>query len=430
MAIVDRRLRVLQIAEAANPEWVSVPLVGWNMSRALAKLTDAHLVTQVRNRDALRRAGLVEGQDFTAIDNEQVAGPAWKLAERFRGGAGKGWTMLAAFSALSYYSFEREVWRLFEHRLAAGEFDLVHRITPVSPSHPSPIAKRLAKCGVPFVIGPLNGGVPWPSGFKSRQRAEKEWLSYIRGLYKLLPGYRSTRKYSAKIITGSKHTYDEMPDSAKSKCIHVPENGADVENVEPRNRSAAVPVQAAFVGRLVPLKCVDLLVRAAAEALRDGTLRLHIIGDGPERPTLESLVDREDLRDRVLFHGWLTHDDVQQQLRQCDVLMLPSIREFGGGVVVEAMALGLAAIVADYAGPAELVDDETGIRVPFYDEMSLVEGLKETIEALVRSPETLDRMGVSARQKAERELSWDRKAMKILSIYLSVCQNKQYGQRF
>ncbi len=206
-----RRYRVLLVAEAANPEWASVPLIGWKLSRALANVADVHLATQVRNRDAIIRAGLIEGRDFTAIDNERVAAPISKLADKLRGGAGKGWTTITALSSLAYYSFEIELWRQLRPRITGHEFDLVHRITPLSPTSQSIIARRLVKLGIPFVIGPLNGGVPWPKNFIGRQYAEREWLADIRWLYKLMPGYRSTRRYSSAIIVGSKYTYEEMP---------------------------------------------------------------------------------------------------------------------------------------------------------------------------------------------------------------------------
>jgi glycosyltransferase involved in cell wall biosynthesis len=422
---MHRRHRVLLIAEAANPEWMSVPLEGWRLSRALANLTDAHLVTHVRNRDAVRRAGLVEGRDFTAIDNEHVAGPIWRLADRLRGGAGKGWTTVMAFSSLAYYSFENAIWHQFSSRIAAHDFDLVHRITPISPTHQSLIAKRLAKLNVPFVIGPLNGGVPWPKNFVDRQHAEREWLSYTRGLFKFMPAYRSTRQYSAAIIAGSKHTLSEIPKWARHKCVYIPENGFDPDRFKvPRNHSATLPLKGAFVGRLVPYKGADMLLEAASPYLREKKLQLHIIGDGPQRALLEAMVDRLGIRPSVFFHGLIPHIDVQNTLSECDFLALPSVREFGGAVVVESMALGVAPIVADYAGPSELVDDQTGIRIGFKDKQSLIEGLRQTIGDIIRSPAMLDRLGAAGREKVQKKLTWEAKANQIVAIYDAVLKGR------
>ncbi len=430
MAMTDKKIRggrhrVLLIAETANPEWTSVPLIGWRLSRALAQVADVHVVTQVRNRAAFLRAGLTEGQEFTAIDSERVAAPLYKLSDRLRGGAGKGWTTVTAFSALAYYFFEHELWRLFGARIASGEFDLVHRITPLSPTNQSIVAPRLSKLGVPYVIGPLNGGVPWPANFIDRQHAERDWLSHVRSLYKLMPGYRSTRRDSAAIIVGSRFTYEDMPPWAKQKCVYIPENGVNRECLDwPRDFSSHQPLRIGFVGRLVPYKGADILLEAAAGYVRRGKAEVHIIGDGPQRPDLENQVERLGVQSGVTFHRWLPHPEVQRRLSSYDVMALPSVREFGGGVVVEAMALGVTPMVANYAGPAELVDDETGVRVSFSDKATLVAGFKKAIGEMLRSPERLKAIGMAARRKVRENLTWDAKADQIVKVYEAVLEGR------
>ena len=421
----SREYRPLLIAEAANPEWASVPLVGWNLARAIARITKAHLITHVRNRDAILRAGLRETKDFTAIDNERIAAPMYKLSDRLRGGQGKGWTTITAFSSLTYYSFEQEVWRQFGSRIASGEFDIVHRITPLSPTSQSLIAKKLARVGVPFIVGPLNGGVPWPKGFRNRQHAEKEWLSHIRGLYKLMPAYGATRRHAAAILVASRHTLSEMPASTQSKCVLIPENGVDESQITPRrDRSPTLPLKAIFVGRLVPYKGADMLLKAATPFLMRGQLELDMVGDGPQLPELTALAQELKVQHCVRFHGWLSHAQVLEMMSRSDFMALPSVREFGGGVVVEAMARGAVPVAANYAGPSELVDDDTGIRVPFETADSLVEGMRQAIGRLVDKPDALLRMAAAAQDKVRRDLTWQAKAEQIVAVYERILQRR------
>jgi len=407
--------RVLIIAEAANPDWVSVPLIGWSLSRALRDVADVHVVTQVRNREAILRAGWIEGQDFTAIDSEAVARRLWKIGDVLKMGDGKGWTALQAVAALSYYDFERRVWRQFAPDLRAGRYDLVHRITPLSPTTPSTLAARCRRIGVPFVLGPLNGGVPWPPSFEAERRREREWLSYLRSAYRLLPGRAGMLKSAAAIIAGSRHTASEIPARFQDKLVYLPENGIDPQRFTGTSQAGHDKVAACFVGRLVPYKGPDMLLEAAAPLLRDGRMTLDIVGDGPMMPKLRTMA--EDLGDAVRFHGWLAHQNVQTVMKSCNLLSFPSIREFGGGVVLEAMALGIVPLIVDYAGPGELVDDTVGRKVPIGTRDDIIAGFRQELARIAEDPSVLAPLAAAAKSRVEADFIWPRKAAQITEIY-------------
>lgn len=438
-----KRLRVLLIAEACNPEAVSVPLVGWSLSRALDDLVDIHLVTESRTRDAVLRAGLKEGQDFTALDAQRVVRPVFHFGVLLRGGAGKkwatytakGWTIYTALSAISYRYFEHLVWREFGLRIQRGEFDVVHRVTPLTPTVPSLLASKCRKAKVPFVWGPINGGVPWPNGFASARWKDGEWLSLLRPLHKVLPGYSSTRRNAAAIIVASIDTWRQMPERYRHKCVYIPENGIDVSRFSlTRHQEVHFPLRVVFVGRLVRLKGADMLLEAAAPLIRARKVVVDIIGDGPEMLYLRGLVQRERIDQGVRFRGWVEHVRLHELLAVSDVFAFPSIKEFGGGVVLEAMAMGLPALVVGYAGPNELVSPRTGWRVPLGTKQQIIDRYREILARLCVDTSSIAVMGVNAKERVRRQFSWSAKARQVLQVYEWVvgirAQKPDFGMPF
>ena len=407
----------LLIAEAANPEWSSVPLVGWSHARAVQGLVGGHIVTQVRNRAAFERAGAT-ADEFTAIDSERVAAGVDKLARRIGGGRGKGGTTRMAMSVPSYYYFERLLWKQFGERLRAGEFSLVHRVTPLSPTISSLLASRLRRIGVPFVWGPINGGVPWPVAFDRERRREREWLSYVRGAYRLLPGYGSTRRCAAALICGSRFTASELAARHQPRVIYVPENAVDPERfVERRTRRASLPLRCVFLGRLVPYKGGDMLLEAAAPLVKAGKVLIDFVGDGPERGRLESMASELGLGDSVRFLGLVPHTKVQRHLADADLLTFPSIREFGGGVILEAMAVGVVPMAVAYGGPGELMTDASAYPIEIGSRAEVIARFQATMERAIDDPAGIDSRSAVAFERAHRLFTWDAKAAQTREIY-------------
>jgi glycosyltransferase involved in cell wall biosynthesis len=172
-----------------------------------------------------------------------------------------------------------------------------------------------------------------------------------------------------------------------------------------------------FVGRLVPYKGADMLLEAAAELIRSGAVTVEIIGDGPQRAALEELVHERGLNTGVRMTGFVKHSELQLKLAESDVFAFPSIREFGGAVVLEAMAMGTVPIVMRYGGPGELATDETGFLIEMGTRKQIIERFGSILRELVRRPEQVDQRSPLAARRARELFTWEAKAKQVMRVY-------------
>jgi glycosyltransferase involved in cell wall biosynthesis len=422
----DRTLRVLLIAEQCNPSWTSVPLVGYNVVRGLSTRPDLQitLVTHIRNRSAIEATDLGLHVDVQYINNEFVARPVYKLARWLRGGDQLSWTIDTAMAWPSYVVFEKMLQARYGAALARGDYDLVHRVTPLSPTAVSPMAER---CPVPMIAGPLNGGLPWPKEFPELVRKEKEWLVPLRKCYTLLPYHRSTYRHLTAIIAASQATASQIPNFFHGSTFHLPENGVDPNRFpiadhwpEPQGKFRFITA-----GRIVPYKGLALTLEAIKRSPILKQSELIVVGDGPDRPALEQFVTQNGLNESVRFLGQLPQERLSEEMRRSQVFVFPSLREFGGGVVLEAMACGLPPLIVDYGGPTELLTAKEGIKISMQPREPLIESLKSAMEGCVRHPEKCREMGNAAVQAVRERYTWDAKARQIEEIYREVLASKK-----
>ncbi|XZE44543.1 glycosyltransferase family 4 protein [Pirellulaceae bacterium SH467] len=410
-------MRVLLVAEQCNPSQTSVPLQIANYCRAIAAEVDEPVVvTAVRNKQAIDQIGLGRAQ-VVYIDNETLSALTWKVSSLTRAGH----DLSAALSVPLHRNFEKRVLNEVLCKTATP-FDIVHRISPASSAVPSWLASR---CPVPFVIGPINGGLPYPPRFKGMQFREGEILRFARGLVKMIPGYAASFRSASAVIASFPHTACRIPLRDTKKIIEMPDVGADASLFYPSTRnSTSEKCRFIFVGRLVPFKCPLVLVEAFAKSKLLRRHELVIIGDGPEGPKIDATIRENALQPCVKRLGKLPQPEVAKRLRDADVFAFPSVRDSGGAVTPEAMMSGLPCIAIDYGPPKSLLCKDSGILVPLGSWDDHVQGFQEAMERMVKDTGLRHKMGEAAYRRASALFSWGFKAKRIREVYEWVLGNR------
>lgn len=309
--------------------------------------------------------------------------------------------------------------------------NVVHLTMPVSPLEPT----LIRGLGAPLVIGPLNGGMSYPPGFAHRESGwVRTFMKTGRALAGLANRWLPGKVEAACLLAANERTQHTLlsvfPD-AVGKITVLPENGVDLSVWYPAPKeSEAVlprwPVRLLFAGRLVDWKGVDLLLEAFARAVQRSSvpLTLSIAGEGPMKRRWRSLAsglgilgEAENQPGKVFFHGWLPTEACAERMRQADMLVLPSLLECGGAVVLEAMATGLPVIACNWGGPADYLDDKCGVLLPVRSEPELIEALTRAMVTLAESPHLRHAMGLAAVHKAQSHYNWTTKAKEMMNIY-------------
>ena len=216
----------------------------------------------------------------------------------------------------------------------------------------------------------------------------------------------------------------------QAKCTVIPFGVEKTEADQPAQERAAgirrdfnQPI-VLFVGRLVPYKGVDVLLDAMA-GLNAVAL---IVGEGPQRTSLEAQADRLGVTNRVRFLGAVTDQELAALYRACDVFVLPSVtrQEAFGVVQLEAMAAGKPVVSTDLGTGVGWVNrhGETGYVVPPRDSRAL----EQAIRGLLDDPDLRRSMGEAAIRRVGSTFTVERMIDDTLALYRDLMSTTGHGQ--
>jgi colanic acid/amylovoran biosynthesis glycosyltransferase len=188
------------------------------------------------------------------------------------------------------------------------------------------------------------------------------------------------------------------------------------------------PIHLISVSRLVKKKGIDYAIRAMAiVAQKHPNIHFTIVGSGPEKEHLMSLVEIHQLQDKVTFYGWATQEEVISLLQQSHIFLLPSRTAPNGdeegiaNALKESMAMGLISVGTWHAGTPELIEDHiSGFLVPERDTQKLA----SAIEYIIEHPNEWESIALTARKKIEDEFETKKSVEKLEKIFYKLCSRK------
>lgn len=198
--------------------------------------------------------------------------------------------------------------------------------------------------------------------------------------------------------------FSDVEDWHKFKIVHC---GVDINQytlAPSKTVNSDTPVKLLYVGRLAAEKGVPVLLRSLIALKREGhKFHLTLLGDGPERASLETEVKLNGLTEMVHFGGFASQETVRDTLLKSDVFILPSFAEGVPVSLMEAMACGVPVIGTNVGGVTELIEHGvSGMVVAPADEVAL----KDAILCYIQNPQLRENIRSAARSMVETNFNF------------------------
>ena len=384
-------------------------LLGWNLLNQSARFNDVTVITSASNRPGIE-AALKESR-FENVSFCYLGLPAWlNWLLRFQG----------------THQFYYWIWQIRAYFLARRlhrehKFQLFHHMTYANDWMASYIGAFLP---VPYVRGPGGGAHRTPKGFEEEYQWSGRVWEKVRAIGQWIfrhdPVFRIGQNRASAILVCHEESATVLPKGAADKSQFFPVNGissADL-HVRPDEKSSVGKFRVLSAGSLIRVKGFGLAIKGFGKfAESNHDVEFNIFGGGPERAKLASMVNDLGLQSTVHILPPIPREDLLREMANHDVFLFPSLRDGGGGVVIEAMAMGSPVICLDTGGPGIHVTEDCGVKIGVSSPIQAVDEIAAALERLHQDEGLRRKLGRAAKDRAEQIYHWDRLGDRLLEFY-------------
>lgn len=410
-------MNILYVAVSCDPYNGSEDKIGWNVPWEMSKTENVWIVT---------RRDLKKSIDKFLGDNEKrklkmVYVEMPEICNKvFKG-------MLQSAKLLVW---QRKAYPIVEKICRNEKIDIIHQITPIEFRA---IGKYGKIEGVKFICGPLGGGEYIPSGLK-KYAFRSVLMETIRKMINVLSRRKLIKKKKIAqcdyIMFANSETKEFLLKRYKDNEILrniqtevVSEIAIDKKEIIEKKVRKNKKVIFLVAGRMIYRKGHRFLIDALKKIPKDLEYECRIVGVGPELKKIQRECNESKLSEKVVFVGSIPYTKMQEQYLEADVLIMPSIRETTGSVLLEALSKGLPIITIARFGENIILDNDCAWLYDGRDNKTFVESLTEKLIECIENCGEIENKSINAIETAKK-YTWQNKGRHYHNIYTNIVRKE------
>ena len=409
-------LKILINAYACSPNMGSEPGMAWNWVSNLAKFCELYIITEGEFRKQIEAVvpTLEQGKNMHFYYNPvsvKVRKMCWNQGD---------WRFY-----LYYDEWQKKTLRIAERIIAKHQIDVVHQLNMIGFREPG----YLWKLNKPFVWGPTNAKEAFPVSYLQGAGWEKSLFIRLKNQITKMQLKHSSKVKNA--VGKASCIFAASSDSVRSihkyfgyDAVLMNESGCDVDDLSTQHDFAGKDfLDLLWVGRFIFTKQLKLAIQCVKVA-NNKKVRLHIVGGIIEEEVQYKVIaDMLGVSQQCVWHGKVSHDEVQTLMQRSDVFFFTSIAEGTPHVVLEAIANGLPIVCFDTCGHGDVVNEKVGRKIPLTNLEQSATDFAKILNELEGNRDELKRMSENCKQR-QKELSWEEKAKTMVKWYEKVVSEK------
>ena len=403
-------MKILINAYACSPGMGSEPGMAWNWVRNLAKSCELHIITEGEFREKIETVvpTLEQGGNMHFYYNpvsEKIRKMCWNQGD---------WR---------FYKYYRE-WQWKTYLLAKDicqkeHIDILHQLNMIGFREPGYLWQLSKENGVPFVWGPVDAKDKFPVAYLDGAGLKTKLFMRLKNF---LTGIQL--RYSKRVLLAARQSsviFSASSNSQRSfrKYMNIDspllnETGCYVQDHPIVDKTDKETFDVLWVGKMDFRKQLALALQTVAKS-ENNKLRLHIMGGG-DAESYQSLAKSYGIADKCIWHGAVSHDEVQDIMQKSDIFLFTSVAEGTPHVVLEAISNNLPVVCFDTCGQGDAVNDKVGRKIPLSFPCQAVSDFAKLLNELEDNRSLLKQLSENCKER-QQELSWEEKAKTMMEWY-------------